>query len=98
TTENLIKQREEDEQNEDVGEVDENDENDADEDDDDDDEMMHALSVQFNPGHHGIPGCGQDRGRRMPFSSAGHSLSRGSGQTTAAPGDHIGGLLLHSDL
>lgn len=66
---------------------DEDDENDADE--DDDDEMMHALPVQFNPGHHGMPGRGRGRGRGggMPFSGAGHSLAGGSGPTTAAPGD-----------
>ncbi|KAF9301783.1 hypothetical protein BGZ74_006276 [Mortierella antarctica] len=77
---------EENGQDENVDE-DEDDENDADE--DDDDEMMHALPVQFNPGHHGMPGRGRGRGRGggMPFSGAGHSLAGGSGPTTAAPGD-----------
>ncbi|KAF9207997.1 hypothetical protein BGZ59_010843 [Podila verticillata] len=54
-------------------------------DEDGEDEMMHALPVQFNPGHHGMPGRGRGRGRGgMPFSGAGHSLSGGSESTTVA--------------
>lgn len=76
---------EEDGHDEDIDDDDEDHEDDEDEDDDDD--MMHALPVQFNPGHHGMPGRGRGRGRGMPFSGAGHSLSEGSGPTTAASGN-----------
>ncbi|KAG0035581.1 hypothetical protein BGZ81_005559 [Podila clonocystis] len=76
---------EENGQNEDVDDDDEDDEDDAVE--DDDGEMMHALPVQFNPGHHGMPGRGRGRGRGMPFSGAGHSLSGGSGPATVATGN-----------
>lgn len=76
--EELDQAEEEDGQDEDANE-------DGEDDEDDEDEMMHALPVQFNPGHHGMPGRGRGRGRGgMPFSGAGHSLSGGSGPTTAA--------------
>ncbi|KAG0082374.1 hypothetical protein BGZ92_011801 [Podila epicladia] len=80
---------EENGQDEDVDEEEDDVDHENDEDEDDDDEMMHALPVQFNPGHHGIPGRGRGRGRGrgMPFSGAGHSLAGGSGPTTAAPGN-----------
>lgn len=63
------------------GEDDNEDGEDDEDDEDDDDEMMHALPVQFNPGHHGMPGRGRGG---MPFSGAGHSLSGGSRSTTEA--------------